>query len=97
MRYRYKTIYDRWMDEGETPIGKILRAYDPIYRKLWLEHKSSQPRIFYPNGSLILLLEDVPPQGRRIPTYCEVLIGGQKGRIMISALKFSYPKELTSL
>lgn len=84
------------MREGEAPIGKLLHAYDSVYRKLWLEHKSSHPRIFYPNGSLVLLLEDVPPQ-KDTPTYCEVLIGGQKGRIMISALKFSYPKELTSL
>ena len=94
MRYSYGTIYNKWMRAGETPIGKIMHAYDSVYRKLWFEHKSSNPRIFYPNGSLILFLEDIPPSRNDIPIYCEVLIGGQKGRIMISALKFSYPKKV---
>lgn len=91
-KYSYKTIYNRWLDSGESPIGKMMHAYDSVYLKLWFEHKSSQPRIYYPNGSIILFLEDIPPSRGDIPVYCEVLIGGQKGRIMISALKFAYPK-----
>ena len=87
----YKFIYNKWILSGETPVGKLLRAYDLKYQKILLEHRSSAPRIFYPNGTLILFLDNVPPQ-KKIPTYCEVLLEGQKGRLMVSSLKFSFPE-----
>jgi hypothetical protein len=83
------------MQMDETPIGKLMHAYNIDYDVIWLEHKSTSPRIYYPNGSTILFLEEIPPSRSRneIPIYCEVLLGDQKGRIMINRLKFSYPEK----
>lgn len=93
-KYSYKTIYNKWIKMDETPIGKLMHAYNLDYDEIWLEHKSSRPRIYHPNGSTIFFLENVPPQPQNgIPQYCEVLLGNQKGLIMINRLKFSYPEK----
>lgn len=90
--YSYRTIYKRWLDADESPIGKIVHAISTKYDELWLENKSNEKRIYYPNDSLILFLDNIPPPKNSVPTYCEVLLGGQKGRLMLNGLRFRYPK-----
>ena len=90
--YSYRTIYNRWISAGDTPVGKLVHAISIKYGELWLENKSTQPRIYYPNDSLVLLLDNIPPPRNNVPTYCEVLLSGQKGRLMLNGLRFRYPK-----
>lgn len=101
----YLQLYRFYKKTKGSLVGVVVEAYrippgvpernpwdSPFVGNIWLETKSSVPREYHENGSLVVFLENIKPT-RQIQ-YANVILGEKTGRIMLNDLRFRIPLKI---